>query len=79
MHKDREGQVALKLGRRPRKNQISAQLGARGELAEQARLADPRLAHQLDRRGRASVELIEQLLERIEVVGAPNEGVPLAP
>ena len=42
---------------------------------EQARLADPRLAHQLERAGPARVELVEQLLERVELVGAPDEGV----
>ena len=41
---------------------------------EQTRLADPRLAHQLDRARAASIELVEQLLERIELVGAAHEG-----
>jgi hypothetical protein len=48
-------------------------LGASGELGEEARLADPRLAHELERARRSSVELAENLFERFELVGAPDK------
>ena len=53
IHEDRERQVALELGCRPRKDEIAALLGASGELPEQPRLADPGLTDELDRGSRA--------------------------
>ncbi len=71
---DRERQVALELGRRPREDEVPARLGTSGELVEQPGLPDPRLAHQLDRTGRASLELVEQLLERLSSSPRPTRG-----
>ena len=44
---------------RPGKDEVPARLGASGELPEQARLADPGFADQLDRAGAAPVEVVE--------------------
>jgi len=46
---------------------------AGGEFPEQPRLADPRSTDQLDCAQAASVELAEDLLERSELVGTPDE------
>ena len=78
MHEDRKRQLALELRRRPRENEVPAQLGTSRQVREEARLADTQLAHQLDRTGRASVELVEHPLERIEFGGAPHERLMLA-
>jgi hypothetical protein len=43
------------------------------ELREQARLTDPRLPDQLDRRGTARIELVERPIERAEFLGTPYE------
>ena len=46
---------------------------ARASSAQQPRLADPGLPHQLDSARAASIELVEALLESIELVGTPDE------
>jgi hypothetical protein len=73
VHEDRERQFVLELGRRTGENELTARLGARRELREQARLPDPRLAYQLDRSGLAELELGERVVEQIEFVGASDE------
>jgi hypothetical protein len=78
IHEDRKRQLALELRRRPREDEVPAQLRTSREFPQQPRLADTQLAHQLDRSGRAFVELVEHPLERIEFVGAPDEQLMLA-
>ncbi len=56
-----------------REDKLAALLGAGGEFPEQPRLADPRSTDQLDCARAASVELAEDLLERSELVGTPDE------
>ena len=73
VHEDRERQVALELGCRAGEDELPARVRASGELGEQARLADPRLADQLDRRGATAIELVEEPIERTELLGAPDE------
>jgi hypothetical protein len=74
VYEDRERQLTLELRRRAPEDKVPAQLSTSCKLAEQTRLADPRLAHDLDCGRRASVELIERLLERLEFAGAPHKG-----
>jgi hypothetical protein len=74
MHEDGERQLALELRRRPGEHEVSAQLRASRKLRKHARLPDPRLAHQLNRGGRA----VERAHERIELLDAPDEGILLA-
>jgi hypothetical protein len=52
---------------------VPAGLGAGGQLTENSGLADPRFARDLDRAGVPSIELVEQELDRIELVGASDE------
>ena len=52
-----------------------AGLGTSGELLEEPRLADPGLAHQFEGARMAFVKLIQDLLERIELVGPPHERI----
>jgi hypothetical protein len=78
VHEDRKRQLALELRRRPQEDQVPMQLCTSRQLREEARLADPGLANQLDGTGQASVELVENPLEHIELGGAPHERVLLA-
>jgi hypothetical protein len=48
-------------------------LGASGELLEEPGLADPRLPRQLDRARMASVELVQDPLERTKLVRTPDQ------
>ena len=48
-------------------------LRAAPELVEKPRLADAGLADNLDRQRTASVERGEEVVERAELLGAPNE------
>jgi hypothetical protein len=52
---------------------VPAGLGASGQLLEEPGLADPRLARQLDRARMASVELVQDPLERTKLVHTPDE------
>ena len=52
---------------------MSARVGPGGELGEQARLADPGLADEHDRRRAALVELGEEPVERAELGGTSDE------
>ena len=75
IHEHRERQVALELRGRPEEDELPAQLGARRELPQQPRLADPGLPHQLDSARAASIELVEALLESIELVRTPDDAL----
>jgi hypothetical protein len=69
----RERQVVLELRRRPGQNQMPARPGASGELPQQPGLADPRFARHLNRARTASIQLVEDPLERSKLVGPPHE------
>ena len=73
VHEDRERQVALEFGRRPRQDKMAALLCASGKLSDQPRLADPCLADNLDRPRTPLIELPQDLLKRAELLGAPDE------
>src|SRR5262249_20806097 len=73
VHEDGERQLSLELRRRAREDEGPPPLSASPELRQQTRLPDPWLACQLECYGSAVVELVEQLLERGELVGAPYE------
>src|SRR5215210_9335340 len=68
-----ERQVSLELRRRAGEDEVPGRLGLAGELAEQARLADPWLADEHDRRRAALVELGQKITERAELGGASDE------
>jgi len=70
---DRERQVALEFGGRSSEHDVTASLGAGGKFSQEPRLADPRLASQPHRPGTASIQLIQELLDRTEFVGPPHE------
>jgi hypothetical protein len=53
---------------------VTRLLAERGELVEQARLADPRLAAERDEPGRRSAQAGERRLQCRELVAAPDEG-----
>ena len=68
-----EGQVALELRRAAGEHELSAGLGAPSELRQQAGLADPRLARELDRARPPPLDLVKRGVERAELRGAPDE------
>ena len=68
-----ERQVALELGRAAREHDVAALVRAGGELGQQPRLADPRLADQLERSRTPALELARALIERFELGGAADE------
>jgi hypothetical protein len=68
-----EGQVLLQLRRRSGQNQVPPQLSAGGELADQPRLADARLADYLEGTRAAPSEVFEDPLEQAQFVGTPDE------
>jgi hypothetical protein len=70
---DRERQVALEFGCRSRENDVTASLGPSGKFSQEPRLADPRLASQLNRPTAASIQLVQEPLDRTEFVGPPHE------
>ncbi len=70
---DPERQIALELRRGAGEHQVAAPVGARGELGEQARLADARLPDELDRAGEALLEIRQDLVEHVELRGTPDE------
>jgi hypothetical protein len=72
---DGERQVVFELGRRPAKDEVSVGHGASGELLKKTRLADPRFSNHLDRAAASSIELVQDPIEGIELVGTPNEVV----
>jgi hypothetical protein len=52
---------------------MAAGIRASIELCEEARLADAGLSHESHRRSLARIELGEELVERTELLGAPDE------
>jgi hypothetical protein len=54
---------------------VAARLGVMGEFAEQPGLADPGFPFQLDRARATSIEVRQDLVERIELIGSPDEGL----
>ncbi len=68
-----ERQVALQLGGAPGKHELPPLVRARGQLAEQAGLADPGLADQFQGSRAAPPEPVERLVERRQLGGAPDE------
>ena len=66
---DPERQVALELGRAARQHEAAAVVGHRLELRQQPRLADARLAHELDR-ARAA---LERIFEHAQLLRTPDE------
>ena len=70
---DPEGQVALELRCRPGEHEMAAGIRSGIELCEEARLADAGLSHESNRRSLARIELGEELVERTELLGAPDE------
>jgi hypothetical protein len=68
-----ERQVVLELRRRPEEDEVPAGLGASGKLPQEPRLADPRFARHLNHARTASIELVQDPLERTELVGPPHQ------
>ena len=68
-----ERQVALQLGGAPGEHELPPLVRARGQLAEQAGLADPGLADQFQGSRAAPPEPVERLVERRQLGGAPDE------
>jgi hypothetical protein len=52
---------------------VTGLLAERGELVEQARLADPRLAAQRDESGRRAAQAVQRRLQCRELVAAADE------
>ena len=73
---DPEREVLLELGRRAFEHEMTARVGPRGELGEQAALADPRRSDHLDRARRPALERRERLVERGELLYASYERHP---
>ena len=69
----RERQVVLELRRRAGQNEVPPRSGANGDLMQQPSLADPRFADHLDRAGTASIQLVEDPLQRTKLVCPPHE------
>jgi hypothetical protein len=72
---DRERQIALELGRRAQKDEVSLRIRASGELGEEARLSDARLADEQDRGRPSPIELGQDSIQRAQLLGAPDEMV----
>jgi hypothetical protein len=70
---DPERQVALELGSAPAEHQVTRLLAERGELVEQARLADSRLAAEGDESGRRTAQAGQRRLQCRELVAAADE------
>ena len=68
-----ERHLAFELGRRAREHQVTALLGARHQLAQQARLADPRLALERKAARGGVVESVERRLELVELPVTPDQ------
>ena len=75
VHEDGEGQIALELGGRAGEDEVSPAVRAGGDLGQQTRLADARLADEQRRRRAALVDLGQDTIERAELLGAPDEMV----
>ena len=69
----RERHLALELGGPPGEDAVPAPLRLDGELLEQPRLADPRLAADDEKAAAAGVEAPERRLDCLHLVSAPDE------
>jgi hypothetical protein len=68
-----ERQVALELRRGSHEDELPMHVGASGKLGEEAGLADPGFAPHLERSRLTPVEPGESVIDREELLGAPNE------
>src|SRR3954452_6705128 len=68
-----EGQVELELRRAPGQHDAGARVAARGQLGEQAGLADARLPDQHERNRFTALEPDHGAIQRTQLSGAPNE------
>ena len=68
-----ERQVTLQLRCGPAQYEVTARIGASRELCEESRLPDPGLSHEGDGGTLARIEPGEELVERAELLGAPDE------
>ncbi len=75
VHEDREGQILLELRRAARHHGVPTRVCPCSELGEETGLANARLAHQLQCRRCAAVEVVEEAIEGGELLGAPDEVV----
>ena len=70
---DPERQVELELAGPAREDEVRACVCAGGQLGEEARLADSRLADELERRGSPLADLGEETVDRAELRSAADE------
>ena len=70
---DPERQVELELPGPAREDEVPACVCTGGQLGEEARLADSRLADQLERRGSSPADLGEETVDRAELRRAADE------
>jgi hypothetical protein len=70
---DPEGHVDLELGCASGQHEVAAGISALRQLGEQARLADPGLADQLEHDGTMLVERVERVSDRAELVRATDQ------
>jgi hypothetical protein len=70
-----ERQLALELGRAPRKHKPALRVRARLQLGQQPSLADARLARQQQRARTSAPELGERLIEQLQLSSAPDEPI----
>ena len=74
---DRERQLALQLGSAAHEHGVPALGGALGELPEQPRLADPRLAADHQPAGAAGAEAVQRRVHRRQLLAAPDKSLVL--
>jgi hypothetical protein len=70
---DPEGQVVLELRRAARQDEPSARIRQRRQLAQQSRLADPRIADDLEHAGLPAPQIGERAVHGVELGGAPDD------
>jgi hypothetical protein len=72
---NRERQIALELRRRACEDEVSSGICASGELGQETRLADARLADEQDCVRAALIEFGQDSIEQAQFLGAPDEVV----
>ena len=70
---DGERQAVLELRSRPAEHEVPADLGASGQLKEKTGLAYPGFSRHFDRPRFASIEVVEEPLEHVELIGTSDE------
>jgi hypothetical protein len=75
INEDPEGEIAFEVCAGTRENYVTAGTGARSEMGQQARLADPCCADDLDRSGAALLKLVERVVELLKLGATPYEVV----